>query len=264
VGILVADALQTGTAYAFPEENALDTWQRFLWGEHYGLRVMSSLLATAAGSWIAGLVARRKGFTIGCVSALPTACVWAFLAYARWKGTLIIGDAEYDSAASVGQMWGAILLAVVSLPVAGIVGGMGSNLGRSAAGTFDGHRHAFLGISWYHCLWSFFFLNIVVIQTGWSVAYASRWFVPQVLVGGIVPRILASFFFVAMFATLTLTAKGLARAYRTLAGFEAAESSVARTVLGYGVGLPVLAFLLQEVLGASHFGLAHLLRAATE
>src|SRR5437667_4780113 len=111
VGLLVSDALQTGAAYAFPEEQARDTWQRFLWGEHYGLRVLSSLVATAAGGSVAGLVARRRGFLVGALAAVPTVFIWSFLAYARWKGTVTIGSTLYDTAASRGHTWAATVLA---------------------------------------------------------------------------------------------------------------------------------------------------------
>jgi hypothetical protein len=263
VGLLVSDALQTGAGYAFPEEQARDTWQRFVWGEHYGLRVLSSLVATAAGCWVAGLVARSRGFVIGALAALPTACIWGFLAYARWKGTVTIGGTLYDTAVSSGHKWGATLLALATIPVAAVAGRIGSDLSGSAADAFDRRRHALLGVSWYHWLWGVLLVNAILVQTGWIVAYALRWFAPQVLVGGVIAGSLASVFLMGILATLGITANGLVHAYRVLAGFEPAERGVTRSVLKYGVGLPVLAIALQEALVASHFGLARLLRMMT-
>jgi hypothetical protein len=271
VGLTVSDALQSGAAYAFPEEQWGGLGQRFLWGEHYGLRVLSSLLATAAGAWIAGLVGRRNGFLVGAISAVPTACVWAFLAYARWEGTLTISGTEYEAAASVGQRWAAVLLTVASVPVAGVVGRMGATLGKKAADVFDRHRHALLGLKWYHWLWGLFLVNFMIVQVGWIVAYACRcrWFIPQILLGSDaliyehklnVPTLLVIVFLVAILGTLILTVKSLGRVYRVLAGFEVAESSVGRTVLKYGVGVPLLALIFLEALVAAHFGLGRLLQ----
>lgn len=263
VGLLVSDALQSGMAYAFPEEQARDTWQRFLWGEHYGLRVLSSFLATAMGGWVAGLVARRNGFVVGNLSALPTACMWGFLAYARWKGTVTMGGTLYDTAVSSGHKWAATILALATFPIAGVAGGVGSELGGRVAGAFDRRRHTLLGVSWYHWLWGVFLVNVIIVESGWIVAYAFRWFIPQVLVGSVITRALGGFFLMGMLATLGVTANGLSRAYRVLAGFEPAESGVARSVIKYGVGLPALAVVIQEALVASHFGLARLLRTMT-
>ncbi len=247
--LLTSGAFQAGAQFSFRQVEAVETWRLLLWGEHYVLVVLASLLSTALGAYIAGLVARRKGGMVGVILAIPKTLAWGFLLY------LSISSGRQ---VSLGNKIAATLLTLLSIPCACIAAPVGAQAGQSLANHFDGRPYTLLGIKWYHYLWIPFALNIILVQTASVLIYTSGWVVISWTEGpfSIIPGI----FLLGIYATLVLTANGVRKAYRILAGLDYIPSVKARAlnVLKFGCGWPLLAGAIQSGIALLHWGLAKL------
>jgi hypothetical protein len=156
--------------------------------------------------------------------------------------------------------FGAILLALSSIPCAYITGAVGELIGKSLASHFDSRAHSLLGINAAHYIWLLFPLNLIIIQTVWNIAYASEWLKLSMATGFSMKSLIPDIFLLGIFGTLWLTAKGVSNAYRILAGFENISTTKARVwnILKFGFGLPMVAALLQTGIRLLHLALVRI------
>lgn len=247
----LSNAIQVAAEYYHAAEAPFDYWGVALWGEHWRLRGLASLAAAVWGGFIAGLVARRRGALVAVLGATPASVMWGVSAILAWP----VGDGF--------PLANRLLPVVLSIAVpfaAYKCGPLGATLGTSLAQHFDTRPRTLLGIPWFHHLWIPLPLNIIVIQSSWAVIYAADWVWATFAAGKGIFSFVPGLFLMAIVGTLQLTYRGLSRAYRALAGFDSVASGKWRAVLKHGLGMPLLAMVLQAAIGGLHYLLTTILR----
>jgi len=133
-----------------PERMALAVW-----GDTFLLRILASLVSTAAGALVIGTFLASKARTAALIAVAPTVLFWLLalvigVRYAPEGGLLDL---------QVRQMVVMPVALVITSPLAAYYG---SRLGESYRGHFDRPRSV-LNIKWYHWLWMLpFFLGQIV------------------------------------------------------------------------------------------------------
>ena len=74
-GGLLSSAISAGLKFRFPYEFASYDWGILIWGEHWFLRALVSLICVAWAGFMAGLVGRDKGRILAIFAVLPS---WIF------------------------------------------------------------------------------------------------------------------------------------------------------------------------------------------
>ncbi|MEX2564043.1 MAG: hypothetical protein WD312_02935 [Candidatus Paceibacterota bacterium] len=125
------------------------------WGDTFFLRILASLVAMAAGTFVIGTFLKEKVRLAGVIAALPATLFWiATLIF----GITIVSDYGY-SFESVKAMLLLPAILAISLPV---VGYFSSGWGQEYRDHFQKPKSV-LDIKWYHWLWIFpFYLNKIV------------------------------------------------------------------------------------------------------
>lgn len=259
-GLLLAGAVGAGVQYRFPDELAASGWGLLLWGEHWFLRALSSLINSALTGYTAGLIGRNKGGVLAIIAVFPSWVVWTVFEYIAITGHFFLFN-EGDVYVSLGNkiFIGIIILGV--LPVARWSGIQGQITGRKYSTHFDSRKYSLLGIKWYHYIWVPIVLYLIVLQGSYAGLYFLTWVkalwksgIERFFLHAIIPMI----FTVALYGTLSLMAKGVAKAYLILAGFEniPSKGNAAVKVLKYVVGYQAIATGLQILIEFVHYTLA--------
>lgn len=251
-GALLSMAIGAGLKHRFPDEFALDTWD-ILWGEHWFLRALASMISSACAGYIVGIIAREKGKILAVIAVLPSWILWISIEYAA------LFRANNDVYVSLGNkiFIGFIILAM--LPIAWKSGKQGEIVGQKYASFYDSRKHSLLGIKWYHYLWFPFVLYLIVLQGSFSGFYFLTWLKALwqsgfSFFGSIIPAI----FTILIYGTLWFMAIGVYMAYLILAGFINIDSKgiAALTVTKYAIGFQIIAGVLQFVIEYIHYSLA--------
>ena len=256
-GALLSMAIGAGLLHRFPDEFKSSSWG-VLWGEHWFLRALASLISSACAGFITGVIGREKGKTLAIIAVLPSWVLWVIVEYTALTGHFPLFTTD-DIYVSLGNkiFTGFIILAL--FPVAWYSGSQGEIMGQKYSTFFDSRKHTLLGIKWYHYTWLPIVLYLIVLQGSFAGLYFLTWLKALwkfgfSFFGSIIPTI-----FTAMICgTLYLMAIGVQRTYLILAGFEEVTSkgSAAVKVIQYAVGFQILAGILQIVIEYVHYSIA--------
>lgn len=77
-----------GLQYRFPEEAATP----FTWGEHWFLRALVSAICAAWAGFITGLIARKRGGILACITIFPSWLAWLAFFSVALLGYIPFGD----------------------------------------------------------------------------------------------------------------------------------------------------------------------------
>ncbi len=260
-GFLLSMAIVKGTEHTYIEELLFtDTWGVLFWGEHYIIRMIWSLTATAGGALVAGLIARRRGLIIGLVTGVPTILVWLY-AVVLWVFEIAADSGLDYSLMSLGNKVVSILIPLLTVPISAVFGRMGETLAGEHSHHFDARKCSFLGVKWYHHLWIWIVLYFYVIQTAWIINYGFDWYRMSSGVFFVWDNILPSICLMVIIMTLGLTFDGVAKAYDRLTDYQRdyGKRETIKGVLLYGFGFPMLAMIAQQLIVLIYFGINYLL-----
>lgn len=265
-GALIPSALASGCLFYFPDERQKAVGWIFLWGEHWAIRVAASWASAAGAGFITGIIARRRGRLLAAVAALPSTLCWLAIALIGWTQRVPFLESQVEVDMSIGNKLAASLLVLTVIPFAGYGGLAGEETGKMFGEHFDSRNYTLLGIKWYHYLWLPIVIQLLVVQTAWTSLYAFEWFRNAWRAGMSLISIVPSLFAFAILWTISITVEGVFRAYKVLSGLEEIPSARSRAfhVLKYGLGLPLLAAILQAGISFLHYGLAKLLAHASQ
>jgi hypothetical protein len=137
------------------------------WGDTFFLRILASLVAMTAGTFVIGTFLKERVRLAGVIATVPATLFWiAILIF----GITIISDYGY-SFESIKAMLLLPAILTISLP---IVGYFSSGWGQEYRDHFQKSKSV-LDIKWYHWLWIFpFYLNKVVAILLFSVILLVR------------------------------------------------------------------------------------------
>lgn len=137
------------------------------WGDTFFLRILASLVAMAAGTFVIGTFLKEKVRAAGVIATLPATIFWvAILIF----GITIVSDYGYSFESVKAMLLLPAILAIL-LPV---VGYFSSGWGQEYRDHFQRPKSV-LDIKWYHWLWIFpFYLNKVVAILLFSVILLVR------------------------------------------------------------------------------------------
>lgn len=256
-GALLSMAIGAGLLHRFPDEFKLTTWG-VLWGEHWFLRALASIICSAWAGFITGIIAREKGKILAVVAVLPSWIFWVIAEYTALTGHLPLFNTG-DFFISLGNKisMGFIILAI--FPVAWHSGAQGEIIGQEYSAFFDSRKHTLLGIKWYHYTWLPIVLYLIVLQGSFAGLYFLTWLKALwktgfSLLGSIIPTI----FTLMIYGTLYLMAIGVQKTYLILAGFEefSSKGRAAVKVIQYAIGFQIIAGILQSVIEYIHYLIA--------
>jgi len=121
-----------------------------LWGDTFGLRIIASLIGTAAGTFIIGTFLKSKVRLAAIIATLPTILFWL-------AGLIINITGGYSE-----NIDGMIFLPLILIILTPIVGYFSAGYGQKYYREFQKPKSV-LNIKWYHWLWIFpLYLNKVV------------------------------------------------------------------------------------------------------
>lgn len=257
-GALIPQSLQVGLGLYFPE--SLE-WSVLFWGEHWVLRPLASVASAFMAGAVAGAVARRNGHSVATMAVAPAVLVWAIAALTGWLGHLPFTDSS--TYVSIGNRLAATVIVFALIPVARVGGQEGAAFGQRYADHFDSRSHTLLGVRWFHYLWLPFLIHLLLIQFAWAGYYGLEWLKVSWRSGAdYYTSIIPMLFLLGMWGTLMIAGRGAGTAYRALSGIEGSPTMLgqATAVIKNGVGLPVVAGVLQLAIMAIHYGLASWIR----
>ncbi len=263
-GMLLSMAIDSGLQYRFPDEFKNKEWGVFIWGEHWFLRVVASVISAAWAGFIAGVVARDRGKLLGIAAIFPSWSLWLIVAYTAFTGHVPFLN-DYDAPyISLGNKIAIVTLLFVIGPVAWLTGQEGEIVGQQYASHFDSRPRSLLGLKWYHHIWLPLILYPIIMQSAYVGFYFLTWF--KILwkthanagVFSILPSLIPTIFTFALLGTLFIMWNGLRSAYFILAGLNPISSISVRTkqVAKYLLGYPIIAVILQSIIEYIHFFLA--------
>lgn len=263
-GLLFSMAITSGLQYRFPDDFKNQEWGIFFWGEHWFLRVLTSIISAAWAGFIAGLIGRDRGKILGIGTIFPSWVLWLIVAYTAYTGHvpfLAVDDPLYISLGN--KIATAIVLLAIG-PIAWFAGQEGEIVGQQYASHFDGRPLTLLGIRWYHHLWLPFILYLIIMQGAYVGFYFLSWF--KILwktqadagVFSFLPNLIPTVFTFALLGTLLIMWNGLRNAYFILAGFDPITSLSNRTVqvTKYLLGYQLIAVIIQSTIEYIHFFLS--------
>jgi len=218
-----------------------------LWGDHWFIRLVVSLICTYWGAFLGGLISRSKGKIIGIITSVPTSILWfAFLFLSLY------GDIEISISLSSKLMSGALIIGSL---FAGYLGGEeGQNLSFELAEHFDTRKYSLLGIKWYHYLWIPIPLHLILMQLAWAVMLIlSNWWSYSWM---------STLFFIPIYASVYVTVWGCHEAYLILSGMNDVPQLTKRFtgVLKFGCLFPLLGILLSSLPSLFIYGFSYLFR----
>jgi hypothetical protein len=263
-GVLMISSMKDGAEFMFPGEEAYDHWSLVRWGEHWAWRVALGLLATYFAGFIAGLAARRLGRRHGMLSAVPSAALWAWITWAAWTGRAGLAPQASPLEMPLGWKLAASSLALLVLPVGAAGGAAGAPFGAANGPHYDARRRSLLGVRWYHFVWIYPVVHVLVLQSTWAGMYGLGWTVKAWQAALSMFNIVPMLFTVGIWMTLVLAWTGAWRAYEALAGFDDEAGPRLRAyptpvrVVVHGIGWPLGAAAIQAIIAAIHYGLAKL------
>ena len=242
-GVLIINSMQVGAKFALERSSPMG-WGTLMWGNHWAWRGAASLVATAAASFVAGMIARRHGAIVAVCAALPSAAIWALVAYAGWRGHAPFLSAHI--AIPLGYQIVASLLVFATLPVAAAAGSAGAPFGAVNGRHFDLRRAALLGIKWYHFLWIPFLLHAMVLEASFGAVYGFNWLLVAWRSAMSLLVVVPAVFLIAIATALECLGKGAFATYEALAGFDdPMDRPVWVRVLRFGLGSAVLTALVE-------------------
>lgn len=145
IGSYLSAGVSKGLELAFPEDD-LEFWGILLWGEHWFVRLVVSLLSTALGGFVAGLVVPDNSKVASTLSAIPTVLIFA------GGGSFLLYSLNTIQPPSFGSWFTILAITLLSIPVAWNGASWGSAWRK-------GNEHLFgikgrpLGIHWSHYFW---------------------------------------------------------------------------------------------------------------
>jgi hypothetical protein len=257
-GLLFSMAIGVGLQHRFPDEFKSFNWGALLWGEHWFLRTLASLVSSAWAGFIAGVIGRKKGKLLAVIAVLPSWIVWVIAEYAALTGNLLPFNID-DIYVSLGNKIFMGLIIIGMLPTAWYSGQQGQIIGQEYSPHFDSRKHTLLGIKWYHYIWLPIVLYLIVVQGSYVGLYFLTWMKTLWksgfnFLGSIIPTI----FTLILYGTLYLMATGVIKTYLILAGFEKVHpkrKAIAK-VLQYAIGFQIIAVALQSLTEYTHYLLA--------
>lgn len=277
-GFLLRCSITAGMYYRFPEEMPRETWG-MLWGEHWFIRTAISIICTAWGGFIVGLITRKKGGYIASFASLPSLLLWAGFAFIVFAGInfysiktqwvqfayiFITGinpfssNTPYEFYVSIGNKISIGIILLATLPVSWYTGLIGEQQAHIVANHFDSRSHTLLGIKWYHYFWIPILLHFILMQASYAGFYFLVWL--KVLWKSaarfnLFSYVIPGIFTMGVYATLYLMAKGVFKAYEILAGFETVESKGKAfwLVLKYALGYQIIATICQAGIQSQSF-----------
>jgi len=256
-GVFLIAAISAGVKRGYTDEDPIGTWGFLFWGEHYVARMLWSLVASGFGALLAGIIARRSGGLLGVLSVIPTVVLWCVGIYAWTIGINALEELGFESP-SLGNKIVSILIPVVSPVIAYWLGDIGGTISEENADRFDSKKHTALGMKWYHWLWVWIPIYVIVVQSAWVVDYGMGWL--RAIWSEDVSSLwgaIAWLFFIGLVSTLIITGYGVARAYDRLSDYsrQFTRKDATLGVIKYGLGYPLLACILQGVICLLHYGL---------
>ena len=117
-GVLIPGGLANGCLFYFPEERNAGTAWRFLWGEHWAIRVLASWVSAIGAGFIAGMVARQRGQIWAGIAALPSTLCWLAIAVIGWMQKVPFFPDRFQVETSIGNKLAASLLVLTIIPLA--------------------------------------------------------------------------------------------------------------------------------------------------
>lgn len=256
-GALLSMAIGAGLQHRFPDEFKSATWG-VLWGEHWFLRALASLISSALVGFITGVIGREKGKTLAIIAVLPSWVLWVIVEYTALTGHFPLFTID-DIYVSLGNKISMGFIILTMFPVAWYSGAQGEIIGQKYSTFFDSRKHTLLGIKWYHYTWLPFVLYFIVLQGSFAGLYFLTWLKALwksgfSFLGSIIPAI----FTFMIYGTLYLMAIGVQKTYLILAGFEEVTSKgrVAVKVIQYAIGFQIIAGILQIVIEYIHYLIA--------
>ena len=258
-GALLSSSMSAGLYYRFPDEFSTNAWGVFIWGEHWFIRAIVSVICAFWAGFISGLISRKNGCYTGIVAVAPSWMLWVGMAYIALTGNIPFFQRGVNEVyLSLGNKLsiGFILLAL--FPAAWLGGKHGELYGQNYSEHFDSRPRSLLGIKWYHYLWIPIILFLVLKQGAYVGLYFLVWLKALWKTGmsfKIFSYIIPAIFTIALYGTLYLMGQGIINSYRILAGFEVVDSSrkAFMLILKYAIGYQVLAAILQAIIQAIHF-----------
>jgi hypothetical protein len=106
-GLLITNSFWYGLSSIFTDDPTSNSWGLLMWGEHWAIRTVASLVATACASIIAAMVARERGTAIAVIAAVPTFLSWLTVEVVGWFGRIEIGAEPIEFDVSLGYKLGA-------------------------------------------------------------------------------------------------------------------------------------------------------------
>ncbi len=260
-GLFLCLAINAGCHFRFPDE--ID-WGALFWGEHWFIRALASLICSAGGGFVTGIIGREKGKILAIITVLPSWLIWVTTEYAALTGYFPFVDVS-DDYVSLGNKISMGFIILTILPVAWYSGEQGEIVGQEYSMLFDSRKHTLLGIKWYHYFWLPIVLYLIVMQGSAASLYFLTWLkflwksglTPFGFFGSIIPLI----FTVMIYGTLYLMAIGIQKTYLILAGIEKVGSKgrIAVKVIQYAIGFQIIAVILQTAIQYLHFTIAKFL-----
>lgn len=256
-GALLSMAIGAGLQHRFPDEFKSATWG-VLWGEHWFLRALASMISSAWAGFLTGIIAREKGKLLAIIAVLPSWLLWIIFEYAALSGHFPI-LAIADIYVSLGNKISMGFIILAMFPVAWDSGTQGEIIGREYSTFFDLRKHSLLGIKWYHYIWLPLVLYLIVLQGSFAGLYFLTWLKALwksgfSFFGSIIPTI----FTLMIYGTLYLMAIGVYKTYLILAGFEefTSKGRAAVKVIQYAIGFQIIAGILQSAIEYIHYLIA--------
>ena len=258
-GVLLIDAIAIRAGLVFGEGYNTG-WNLTRWGDHWAWRTIGSMVATYAASFLAGMIARRRGTVIGVLASLPSALYWLLLALGGWIGHILLYQ-TLGVEAPLGYRISFTVLAALTVPIGVTAGSLGAAFGAANAEHFDSRRRSFLGVRWFHFLWAPIVIQVLVVQASAAGIYGFGWFGAVFRVGIFsLAALIPFFFYSALVYAIGWSFTGAWRAYEALAGFGTADvRPVWKRVLLYGIAWPLGVAVVELVIGLAQYRLAKLL-----
>lgn len=241
-GVMSSVSLSKGVGLALRQELPSETWGLLVWGNHYLWRCVVALAAAGVAGFIAGSIARRQGAISALIAVLPSSLVWLLLACWRW----LAPQTSLDPSSIPIQYQVVAGFCALSVPAIAIV--VGKQAGHwivAVASHFDLRKRTLLGISWYHYLWLWLPIHVVLLDIAWvSVQIVTT--LPSAWIHGF-ESVTPLIFLLSLPVPLRFGLGGLHRAYSLLAGFTTSVTR-ARDVVKFALGFPLLCVVAQSVL----------------
>lgn len=127
-GALLSMAIGAGLQHRFPDTFKSATWG-VLWGEHWFLRALASIISSAWAGFITGIIAREKGKILAIVAVLPSWILWVIFEYTALTGHFPIFAID-DIYVSLGNKISMGFIILAMFPVAWHSGTQGEIIGH--------------------------------------------------------------------------------------------------------------------------------------